>query len=121
MSEVELGLVAQLVLTATAILAGLFVTPRRRALVAGGCVAAVGGAGAVTGAVVLPADRVASTCRQPCPSIRRAGTEPARRLLHDGRGLVGAVTAVYAIGYATARPRRERPGPRCRCSCSRCS
>jgi hydrogenase-4 component B len=99
-SDVELGFVAQLVLTATAILAGLFVTPRRRALVAGVCVAAVGAAGAATGAVVLAGGhgRVVLPMALPFDPVVMAPSQLGGFFMMVA-GLVSAVSAVYAIGY----------------------
>jgi formate hydrogenlyase subunit 3/multisubunit Na+/H+ antiporter MnhD subunit len=99
-SDVEIGLVAQLGLTGAAILVGLFSTPRRRALLAGICVAAVGAAGAATGGVVLAGGhvRVAVSTALPFDQVVFE-PNPLGGFFMIVAGLVSAVIAVYAIGY----------------------
>ena len=100
MTLVEAGLLAQAALTCLAVAAAVMVVPRFRARVAGAAVAGIGVAGAVTGAAALAGGRGAVTLPVSLP-FDPVVLAPDRLggFFMVVAGLVGAVAAVYGIGY----------------------
>jgi formate hydrogenlyase subunit 3/multisubunit Na+/H+ antiporter MnhD subunit len=100
-SAVEVGLVAQLVLALVAAIVALSAPPTLRSALAGVVSAAVGGAGAITGVLVLAGWRGRVDLPTSLP-LGDVGLDPSPLggFFMVVAGTVGAVAAVYAIGYA---------------------
>lgn len=100
MSAVEVGLVSQLALTLVAVVAAFAPAPVR-AVLGGVSSASVGIAGAVTGVLVLTGGRGPVTLPSTLP-LGEVGLDPTPlgAFFMVVAGTVGAVAAVYAIGYA---------------------
>jgi len=100
-SAVELGLVSQLVLALVAASVAVLAPTRLRSPLAGVAASAVGVAGAVTGVLVLAGrgGRVELPTTVPLGDIG-LDPSPLGGLFMLVAGAVGAVAAVYAIGYA---------------------
>ena len=101
MSVVELGLAAQLLLALVAATLALLVPARLRPVLAGVATAAVGLAGAVTGVLVLAGERGRIDLPTSLP-FGDVGLDPSPLggFFMVVAGAVGALAAVYAIGYA---------------------
>lgn len=101
MSAVELGLEAQLVLALAAATVAVLAPTRLRPALAGVLAAAVGLAGAVTGVLVLAGRRGRVDLPMSLP-LGDVGLDPSPLggFFMVVVGAVGAVAAVYAIGYA---------------------
>ena len=101
MSAVEVGLVAQLVLALVAAIVALSAPPTLRSALAGVVSAAVGVAGAITGVLVLAGWRGRVDLPTSLP-LGDVGLDPSPLggFFMVVAGTVGAVAAVYAIGYA---------------------
>ncbi len=100
MTLVQGGLLAQLVLTCVAVVTAVFIVPRRRATVAGSSVVGIGIAGAVTGAFALGGGHGSLTVPTALP-FDPVVLAPDRLggFFMVVAGLVGAVAALYGIGY----------------------
>jgi len=100
-SAVELGLEAQLVLAVVAAIVATWAPPRLRSTLAGVVSAAVGLTGAVTGVLVLAGSRGRIEVPTSLP-LGDVGLDPSPLggFFMVVAGAVGAVAAVYAIGYA---------------------
>ena len=101
MSAVEVGLVTQLVLALVAAIVALSAPPTLRSALAGVVSAAVGVAGAITGVLVLAGWRGRVDLPTSLP-LGDVGLDPSPLggFFMVVAGTVGAVAAVYAIGYA---------------------
>ena len=101
MSAVGLGLEAQLVLAVVAAIVATWAPPRLRSTLAGVVSAAVGLTGAVTGVLVLAGSRGRIEVPTSLP-LGDVGLDPSPLggFFMVVAGAVGAVAAVYAIGYA---------------------
>ena len=101
MTAVELGLVMQLVLAPVAATVAVLAPSRLRPAMAGVMAAAVGLAGAVTGVLVLAGRRGLVELPTSLP-LGEVGLDPSPLggFFMVVAGAVGAVAAVYAIGYA---------------------
>ena len=97
----SVGLVAQLVLAVAAAIVALSAPPALRSALAGVVSAAVGVAGAVTGVLVLAGwqGRVDLPTSLPLGDVG-LDPSPLGGFFMVVAGAVGAVAAVYAIGYA---------------------
>lgn len=103
MTLVSVGLVAQLVLAALAVLAGLAIgRPRARSVTAGVLCIGVGLAGSVTGLGALFGPSGAIGFRLPVPGLGDVLFQPSPLggLFVLVAGAVGAVSALFGIGYA---------------------
>lgn len=101
MSAVELGLEAQLILAVVAAIVATWAPPPLRSTLAGVVSAAVGLTGAVTGVLVLAGSRGRIEVPTSLP-LGDVGLDPSPLggFFMVVAGAVGAVAAVYAIGYA---------------------
>lgn len=101
MTGVELGMTAQVVLAVAAVVAAALVPPRLRNLVAGTLAAAVGASGVVTGAAALTdhSGSLELSTALPLTGVALDPT-PLGGFMMLVAGAVGAVAAVFAIGYA---------------------
>jgi hydrogenase-4 component B len=100
-NAVELGLEAQLVLAVVAAIVATWAPPRLRSTLAGAVSAAVGLTGAVTGVLVLAGSwgRIEVPTSLPLGDVG-LDPSPLGGFFMVVAGAVGAVAAVYAIGYA---------------------
>ena len=116
MSTVAAGLSAQLGLAVLAVLAATLAPARRRSMLAGGVCAALGVAGVVTGLAAMAGDSADTGLRIPIALPLDLPLQPLS-LAPDQlggvflvlAGAVGAVAALYGIGYATG-PAASRTG-----------
>ncbi len=101
MTGIELGITGQVVLAAAAVVTALVLPPRSRSVVAGSLSAAVGAAGVATGAAaVMGGDgRIELSWALPLPAIGLEPT-PLGGFVMAVAGAVGALAAVFGIGYA---------------------
>jgi hydrogenase-4 component B len=99
-TAVEVGLLTQVVLTAVAVGAATLLAPRFRARLAGAAVVAIGLAGAATGALALSGSNGSVTLPVALP-VDPLVLAPDRLggFFMVVAGLVGAVAALYGIGY----------------------
>lgn len=101
MTAVELGLVSQSLLAALAVTVAVLAPPARRGLLAGAATVLLASSGAVTGILVLAGGRGRIELPSALPLADVAlDPEPLGGFFMLIAGGVGAVAALYAIGYA---------------------
>ena len=116
MTVVQAGLSAQLAIAGLAVLVSFLAPERSRSRLAGGAAAALGIAGAVTGAAAMSGSGAARGLRVPIALPLQAPLDPLLLAPDELGGVfmlvagsVVAITAVYGIGYASG-PAASRSG-----------